>query len=269
MILFNDELIENDQFYVPFNDRALAYGDGLFETIIHRDGKIQLLDYHIDRITGGLALLKMDIPDMIKSSLVQESVLKLLEVNGLDGQHARIKLTVWRKPGGLYLPTGSDANCMVTVAKAVEPSTSPAHVGIAQEVRLQKHKLSAFKTISALHYVVANMEKRTRQLDDLILLSSSGHVAECLYANVFWVIDGVYHTPSTETGCVGGVMRRHLIAQLEKHGVVVIEAQSSVDELLKSQYIFSANVTGCRPIASVEGTKISTELPEAIQQLVL
>jgi 4-amino-4-deoxychorismate lyase len=37
---------------IPVTDRGLLYGDGLFETMLVRRGRIPLLPLHLDRLTG-------------------------------------------------------------------------------------------------------------------------------------------------------------------------------------------------------------------------
>ena len=48
---------------VSINDRSFLYGDGLFETILVRDGKIYYLKDHYSRLKKGSKLLKILIPD--------------------------------------------------------------------------------------------------------------------------------------------------------------------------------------------------------------
>ena len=48
---------------VSINDRSFLYGDGLFETILVRDGKIYYLNDHYSRLKKGSKLLKILIPD--------------------------------------------------------------------------------------------------------------------------------------------------------------------------------------------------------------
>src|SRR5690606_10554614 len=47
---------------VPADDRGLAYGDGLFETMRARKGCLPLLDYHLERLRAGLRVLGMPSP---------------------------------------------------------------------------------------------------------------------------------------------------------------------------------------------------------------
>ena len=47
---------------LPLNDRALLLADGLFETVLIRNGAPQLLEEHLQRWSDSAALLGMDPP---------------------------------------------------------------------------------------------------------------------------------------------------------------------------------------------------------------
>ena len=47
---------------VSADDRAVQYGDGLFETIAIRDGAPRLWDYHVERLQSGAARLGLAVP---------------------------------------------------------------------------------------------------------------------------------------------------------------------------------------------------------------
>ena len=53
---------EPGNLHVPLNDRGLQLGDGLFETVLIRDGIPQLLGDHLARWRGSAELLGMDDP---------------------------------------------------------------------------------------------------------------------------------------------------------------------------------------------------------------
>jgi 4-amino-4-deoxychorismate lyase len=52
--------MESPPALVPADDRGLQYGDGVFETILLRDGKPRFLEAHLERLQRGLD--RLDIP---------------------------------------------------------------------------------------------------------------------------------------------------------------------------------------------------------------
>ena len=47
---------------LPFDDRGLAYGDGLFESIAVRGGQVRRIAQHLNRLQNGAAILGLSLP---------------------------------------------------------------------------------------------------------------------------------------------------------------------------------------------------------------
>lgn len=60
---FNTHLSENLPEALTQTQRALLYGDTLFETLRVFDGQIPLLDRHWARLSAGLSALGFDVPE--------------------------------------------------------------------------------------------------------------------------------------------------------------------------------------------------------------
>ena len=100
-----DYWFQNDQKVktVSIFDRALHYGDGLFETIAIRSGKPHLLDLHLDRLELGCDRLNID-----KSSIITvPSELNLaIKAAGFAGTDCIAKIILSRGEGRRgYAPT--------------------------------------------------------------------------------------------------------------------------------------------------------------------
>ena len=71
---------------VSANDRGLAYGDGLFETIAVRDGRLRFLEDHLERLSAGLA--KLGFGDAVEVGRLAEH----LRLASGDVEHGLVKL---------------------------------------------------------------------------------------------------------------------------------------------------------------------------------
>ena len=91
---FNGAYIDN-KITLPLNDRAIQFGDGIFETIIYQRGKINYLEDHLKRLNKGLETLQIN-PFSIKAEDFTEITKSLLEANSISDT-ARLKFMVWRK----------------------------------------------------------------------------------------------------------------------------------------------------------------------------
>ncbi|MDP6437988.1 MAG: aminotransferase class IV, partial [Gammaproteobacteria bacterium] len=76
---------------VPVDDRGLAYGDGLFETIAIRAGQPRFLDAHLERLQQGCDRLGIPYPGNERL----EADIRLLG----DCQHGTLKILLTRGSG--------------------------------------------------------------------------------------------------------------------------------------------------------------------------
>lgn len=249
--IFNNKYI-TEEFSCALNDRALQFGDGLFETIRIINGKAQLLNYHLDRLHEGAKALRFDVPAYITEESLQSQIAELLFHNKL-GMEATSKLIVWRKNSlqKAYASTDTEANTLLTLRPA-SVTTVKQNAGFSKDIVLHYWKLSRFKTISALPYIMASQEKDLRNLDELILLNVHGHVTECTSSNIFWVKDKIYYTPALSTGCIEGVQRRHILETLKAKKIEYREVEESPEALLGADGVFVCNSSGLSPIAAID-----------------
>ena len=78
---------------IPVNDRAFNYGDGVFETILVRDGNPLFIDQHIKRFYRGCDVLKIIKPTKkIGSFFWKKGDIGTIDRFGPDGISKLIKI---------------------------------------------------------------------------------------------------------------------------------------------------------------------------------
>lgn len=250
------------------DDRAFRYGDGLFETIRYEQHTIRFWLDHYDRLTRGMAALSLQAPLPFDPQRLHSQILELLKANGLVDQPARIKLQVWRQPGGLYTPTSFLANYLITARPAPAFAlTEKDRAGFFDAFRLSSSPVSAYKTLNAFPYILAGIARQQQQTDELILLDQQGHLAECIASNLFWLQNDQLFTPSLASGCIDGVLRRQLLRLAPQHGLTVREGLFLPDVLTHAQAVFCTNVSGIQWIRQLGDTFYDTTLRNRLEPL--
>lgn len=264
-VIYNDQLISSEEVRLSFDDRSFQYGDGLFETIMYKEGKVRFFDLHMDRLSKGLQALSIAVPVIFSEKNFQERLQQLATLNG-HAKNARIKIQVWRKPGGLYIPHHNEANVLISVS---QPKARPKiihNAGVAQKVQLSYSIYSAYKTSNSLPYVLAGIEMKDRALNEIILTDTAGNISECSSSNIFWIKDGQLYTPALSTGCISGIMRSHIIRQAVAEGRQINEVVEPVEILEFAENVFCCNVTGVYAFERIDAIKFDTDLPEYINR---
>jgi 4-amino-4-deoxychorismate lyase len=260
--VFNGSSLEVSSVPFDINNRAFLYGDGLFETIIVKDNSPNYLQDHLDRLHRGMKILKMKISSGLQYNPIQESIEELLKANNF--KDARIKLIVWRKPGGLYIPESEESEYLILCNALSQNPIEGRRTDFCSSITLQESIFSEFKRLNSLPFVLAGIELKEKGLDDLILLDDHGNVAECISSNIFWKSGKEYFTPSLDTGCIAGVRRKNIIERLKSLSIPIHQIKSLPNELIKADCIFSTNVAGIYPIIQIGEKKFSSRIPDLV-----
>ncbi len=187
-LLYNWQLVPEKEVALSPTNRAFQYNDGLFDTLILEQGNIRFLPDHLERMQQAMLVLQMSVPTPLLNPVVfAEYVTQLIEENKLTASLVRVKVYIWRSPGGLFTPEQNSAECLITVQAQNPIPATIAQADFASTVRNNFSALCFFKGPFATKYVLASLEKKQRKLDELILLDEQDHVSEALVANVFWI----------------------------------------------------------------------------------
>ncbi|ANQ49216.1 aminotransferase class IV [Flammeovirga yaeyamensis] len=251
-ILLNKEIIKTNKTNLPITDRGFQFGDGLFETMITKDGNIRFLEDHLERISKGLKELQINVlDDLLTPEYIREQYKTLKKKNGIEGE-SRIKLIVWRSGGGLYTPLSKMGHvALLTQEYQQKRETKNLKVDFAETVNVAPTPVSSCKTLSSLTYTLAGLEKQKRKLDDVILLNNEGYLAETISGNLFWVKNKVVFTPKISVGCVSGISRKNIIADLESKGYKVKRVFARKADIIDADAVLTTNVTGVSLITQI------------------
>ena len=248
--IYNSREILTDEIVLHDNNRAFCYGDGLFETIVTGPNRINLLHYHWARLTEACGILKLQLPFSMPE--LTEMLERLTAVNNLSGD-IRFRLQVWRDSGGLYAPEKETASFLLTAAQSQRPFyTALNRLGLSRQASVTYHSLSFAKTMSAMPYVLAGIEQKSSDFDDLIITNGAGHVSECIISNIFWYREGCFFTPELGSGCVEGTLRNYLLDQMRITKTPVEEVLVTAQTLHDVQSIFLTNAAGVQWVRHYE-----------------
>ena len=230
--------------HVPFDDRGLAYGDGLFETVLLRAGKPVLWQYHTERLALGCERLGLPLPNQASleaawqgDASAELEVLKLILTRGSGGR-------------GYALPEQVSPR-LLSHRAPFHPSVERWRQGVTVrlcELRLShQSRLAGIKHLNRLENVLARQEWSDTTIAEGVLADSAGIVVEATSMNVFWRQDGKVYTPLLDQCGVAGTLR----AALMDHGAVT-PASLPLVHLADVEQLWVANsVQGAWPVTTL------------------
>jgi branched-chain amino acid aminotransferase len=252
MINYNGSLTGETNLQLQEN-RAFLYGDSIFETLKVLDGKVLFLEDHYFRLMASLRIVRMEIPMNFTMEYMEEQVMLL--VNTLEKAPSyRVRLSVFRKPGGLYLPTDNNVEFIITASLLNEPlySFTEGHyeVDLFKDFYVTKQLLSTLKSTNKMVHITGSVFAHENGFNNCLLVNDEKNVIEALQGNLFMLTGNKLVTPPIADGCLNGIMRKQVLALAGKiEGIEVEEKSISPFDLQKADELFITNVIkGIQPI---------------------
>jgi branched-chain amino acid aminotransferase len=234
VIWMNGELISWRDARVHLLTHALHYGSAVFEGERVYDGQIFKLTEHSQRLHESAKGLDFEIPYSVAE--IDRACREVVRANGLvDGyvrpiawrgseqmgvaaQATKINLAIAAWDWGSYFdPAARLKGLRLTIAqyRRPDPRTAPA------------------KSKAAGLYMICTIEKHRAEragYADALMLDWRGQVAEATGANIFFVKEGVLHTPTPDC-FLDGITRRTVIGLAKQRGWKVIERVIMPEEM--------------------------------------
>lgn len=220
--------------------RAALFGDGIFETMVFTDGKIRFASAHQNRVDEGVKALKLDTIGMSDVAKIEKLIGKTVNVS----ESWRVRWNIYRSGQGKYTPEENRCSEQVMIQPFSIPPTIKKNAYISTNIQLHPSPWSHCKTLNCLPYVMANLERKEQNMDEVILTDVNGYLSEAGAANLFWKKSNTFFTPSLRHHAISGVARTQIIQMLAKKKIPFQEGSFTKEDLLEADQVFTSNVTG-------------------------
>jgi branched-chain amino acid aminotransferase len=252
-----------DGSFVPWRDakvhiltHALHYGSSVFEGERAYNGKIFESRRHTERLINSGNILGMDAPFSVDQ--LEDVKKEVMAKNGFESCYVRP--VMWR--GSEMMGVSAQSNTIHTAVAVWEwgnyysDKMSGIKMGRAKWQRPAPNT-APYNAKAAGLYMICTLSKHAAEDEgyaDALMLDYRGQVAEATSANIFFVQDGVIHTPLPDC-FLNGITRQTVIKIAKEKGYEVIERAIMPEELGNFTECFTtgsaAEVTPVREIAGI------------------
>jgi len=234
VIWLDGEMVPWREANVHLLTHAMHYASSVFEGERCYNGKIFKSVAHSERLLKSGNYIDMPIPWTVDQ--IEEAKYAALKANNLENAYVRV--LAWRG-AGTDMGVAAAAN-KVRMAVAVwewgnyygDAKYDGAKLDISKWRRPDPATIPCFAKASGL-YMICTMSKHAAEAkgcSDAMMYDYRGYVAEATGANIFFVKDGVVHTPLPDA-FLNGITRQTVIAMLKDKGVEVVERHIQAHEL--------------------------------------
>jgi len=265
MINFNGDILDQEKFSLTAENRGFKYGDAVFETIKVVNNKVIFWEDHYFRLMASMRMLRMKIPMSFTLEFLEKEILSLVKANNTS-QKSRVRLTIFRKDGGLYMPKTNEIDFLVEASELNHNIKNDYKIDIFKDFYNYSGLLSTIKTNNKMLNTLASVFAKENDLDNCILINEKKGVVEVTNGNIFIVKDNVVKTPATTEGCIKGIVRNKVLEILSKNEEFQVEETSiSPFEIQKADEVFITNaIIGIQPVTQYKKKTFKVDFSKKI-----
>lgn len=262
---YNGEMGPLEEMKVPMGDRALYFGDGIYEATCVANRVPFALDDHLDRMYNSLRL--MEIPFTMGREEIKAELQKVIDA----AEEAPCLFLYWQISRGVCMRNHPfpGAEVKPTLMIYVKPVTMKDMNKRYKLISMEdiRYKLCNIKTLNLIPSVLANQRAVKRGCDEAVLHRGS-RVTECAHSNISMLKDGVLHTAPTDELILPGITRKHLLQLCAANGIPVVEAPYSMVELMNAdEIIVSSSSALLMGVESIDGIPVGGKDPQRLRLL--
>lgn len=230
-----------DGMLVPWSDakvhvltHGLHYGSCVFEGVRAYGGEIFKLEEHTARLHASAKMLDFEIP--FSEDEINQACREVLRVQKLTD--AYLRPVAWR--GSEMMGVSAQKN---TIHLAIAAWEWPSYFDPAERLKGIRLDIADYRrpdpatapclAKAAGLYMICTLSKHRAEAKgyaDAMMLDWRGQVSECTGANIFFIQDGVIHTPTPDC-FLDGITRRTVIELAARRGYELIERAIMPDEM--------------------------------------
>lgn len=250
---YNGEFVKDNEMTVDYKDRAVYFGDGIYEVIRVYDGDFFTLEEHVDRLLNSAREIEIEPLD-------KDEILSI--IHGIKDKNDI-------ENGALYIQvTRGIAARDHSYPQDVEPVVMAYINGATRALNQQK---SGVNVITSLDYrwlkchvkslnLLANVLEKQRAVTagaKETILHREGTVTEGSSTNAFIVKEGVLMTHPANNLILNGITRQVVLKIAREAGIETREEAFTVDELYQADEVFFTSTTQeITPVIKVDDTII-------------
>ena len=250
-------------------DRGLAYGHGLFETMALYQTQVPLLQQHLQRLVTDARKLGIDLSFETVETCVNAFIAAL---TAEDVENSVVKVILTAGVGGRGYQTPAELQPHIICISSPLPTDlehrrrSGTNLLCCRYQLPLNSQLAGIKHLNRLDQILARNECDSAGYEDGVMFATDGSLIETTSANIFLKTASGWVTPSLDSAGVNGVMRTLLLQEIfPATELPVCTRPIAADELWGCNESFICNaIRGIVPVLSITDSRGENKLNLAI-----
>lgn len=248
---YNGDFDLTENIRIPLSDRSIYFGDGVYDAAVGRNGKIFLLQEHVDRLICNAKKIK--IKDIPSCETITKALLETVRRAQIPEFFLYFQITR-AAPHRIHSAIEASSNLLVTITETkVAQSNSPISLITAEDIR---YFMCDVKSLNLLPSVMASTAAEESGCDEAVFHRGT-IVTECAHSNISIIKNGVLYTHPLSNLILPGITRKHLLSACEKIGIPYLERAFTLEELFSADEILVTSTSKlCRTAGKINNMPV-------------
>ena len=228
--------------------RALAFGDGIFETCLCQGRKVAFFSEHMARLARGAQVLRLNWSAADQQNLADD-LQQLLQTKA-DAECHSLKFMLLRSAPGRgygYEPAHQQVDVVVQIKPYCRPEWAQRGARVFMGPAISEHpSLAGIKHLNRLDSVLAKAAAKEQGCDEALLVDQHNAVIEGSMSNLFYKYSGRWFTPPIVMAGVNGIIRQQLLlhcSEIRERPLFTSECESLESAFICNSLIGLVSVT--------------------------
>ncbi len=243
--MIQDMLMPLDDVHPAYLDRAMFYGDGVYEVVRSYQGRLFALYEHMMRFANSLEAVRIE---GIVIETIRDRVIRAYDYARIEEAVVYFHATRGSGSRALASPPEMDPNFFMTITPMADLSEAKMN-GIAVSTHPDlRWKLCHIKSLNLLPNVLARRDASQKGCQEAILVNEQDHITEGASSAFFCILTNEQnrsemHTAPLTANILPSVTRTYVLKAAEHLGLPVVEKSFTPDQAGQANELFIASTT--------------------------
>lgn len=251
-ILINEQIVDEKDATIPYNDRGFTFGDGIYEYIRVYDNHLFTAKPHLERLVRSADEIGLDLKYSVED--LTELIKELIAANHISNGGVYLQITRGAAPRDHAFPTPAVEPNLMAFCKSYDRPFKDLENGVqavtTEDIRWLRCDI---KSLNLLGNVLAK-EFAVKYNSAEAIQHRGETVTEGSSSNVYAVKDGVIYTHPINQFILNGITRRVIKEIAEARDIPFKEETFTVDFLKQAdEIIISSTSVEVMPVVKLDG----------------
>jgi D-alanine transaminase len=261
IVYLNGDYVPDHEAKISIFDRAVNFGDAIYDVAGVLDGKLIDFENHMQRYSNSLQKLSIESP-LSKDEILQ-AFRRLVELNHLEEGLVYLQVTRGVAERDFVWPEGIKPNIfMFTQAKQADENNAGRDgikLASAVDIRWARRDI---KSVNLLGQVLVKQAAHEAGAYEALMVDGEGYVTECGSTSFFMVQNNEILTRPLCNDILPGVTRRAILALCADKGFKLNETRFTLEQARNADEAFvSAASSFILPVVKIDDHELSGGKP--------